>query len=269
VQAVRPFDLFAPGAASVLVLLSSRIGGLVLIAPVFSARTVPMRVRTVLVLIMTLLMQPVALSRAVAGAAVTPAAVLGETLVGFAIGLGAAVFVGAAEAAGELVATQSGMSGAALMDPLNHTQVPLLASFTQIFAVTLMLAFDAHLVMIDAVAASTRFAPVGSALDAAGGAKAMLSLGGMLFATGFRFAAPVIAAVMVTNVGLAVLSKAAPQMNILSVAFPLQIGVGLFALAATLPLIATHFGAWEGTYDALLTRLLGAFAPGALPAGGH
>jgi flagellar biosynthetic protein FliR len=116
--------------------------------------------------------------------------------------------------------------------------------------------------MLDALAASTRYAPVGGTVDAAAGARAMLSLGGLLFATGFKFAAPVVAAVMVANVALAVLSRAAPQLNILSVAFPLQIGVGLFALAASLPLIATHFGAWEGSYDGLLGRLLGAFAGG-------
>ena len=128
-QIVRPFDLFAPGSAPVLALLASRVGGLVTIAPVFSAKTVPVTVRTAIVLLITVLMQPVALARASAGASITPTAVLAETLVGFAIGLGAAVFVGAAEAAGELVATQSGMSGAALLDPLNNSQSPVLGQF--------------------------------------------------------------------------------------------------------------------------------------------
>jgi len=259
---VRPFDLFAPGAGPVLALVASRVSGLVLIAPVFSAKTVPMTIRTAIVLVISALMLPVALSRAAAGVVITPETVLGETLVGFAIGLGAAVFVGAAEAAGELIATQSGMSGAALLDPLNNSQSPVIGQFVNLFAVTMMLAVDAHLVMLDALAASTRYVPVGSTIDAAAGAKAMLSLGGLLFATGFKFAAPVVAAVMVANVALAVLSRAAPQLNILSVAFPLQIGVGLFALACSLPLLATHFGTWAGSYDTLLTGLLGAFTGG-------
>ena len=68
-----------------------------------------------------------------------------------------------------------------------------------------------------------------------------------------RFAAPVIAAVLITNVALAVLGRAAPQLNILSVSFPIQIAVGLLTLIASLPAIARFFGGWSGVYDGMLS----------------
>ena len=73
----------------------------------------------------------------------------------------------------------------------------------------------------------------------------------------------VIAALMVANTALAVLSRAAPSLNIMSVAFPIQIGVGLLAMSAALPLIATALAGWEPAYDHLLTRVLGAATGGA------
>jgi flagellar biosynthesis protein FliR len=265
---VPALDLFAPGSAAVLVLFGLRVGGLVLVAPVFSARTIPMAVKTGLVLILTVLMQPAALASVRTVPQLTPAAALNETLVGFAIGMGAALLVGATEAAGELIGIQIGLSGAALFDPLNNTQGTAIGQFMQLFAVSLLLAFNAHLVMLDALATSVQAVPVGSPLEVRHGLAALISLGGTLFALGLRFAAPVIAAVLVANVALAVLGRAAPQLNILSVAFPIQIGIGLFTLAAALPFIATWFTGWEGTYDGALTRVMAALTEKAVATGG-
>lgn len=252
-----PFDLFAPGSAGVLALFGARVSGLVLVAPVFSARTVPVMVRTALVVLLTVLLAPAARGLAVGAPALTPAAFLGEALVGFAIGLGAALLVGAAEAAGELMAIQIGLSGASIMDPLNPHGSPVLGQFMQLFALALLLALDLHLVMLDALGASVRLLPVGGALDVQAGLGEMVRVGGTLFGLGLRFAAPVVAAVLVANVALAVLSRAAPQLNVLSVAFPIQIAIGLFALMAALPFIATFFTGWEAGYDGMLERMLG------------
>jgi flagellar biosynthetic protein FliR len=177
-------------------------------------------------------------------------------MVGFVIGLGAALLVGAAEAAGELMAIQIGLSGASIMDPVNQHQVPALGQMMQLTALALLLSLDLHLVMLDAVAASTRVLPVGMEMDLAGGAMALVRTGSTLFVLGLRFAAPVVAAVLIANVALAILSRAAPQLNVLSVAFPLQIGIGLFALAAALPFIGTFFTGWATVYDGMVGGVL-------------
>ena len=260
--ALPSFDLFAPGSAAVLALFGARVGGLVLVAPVFSAKVVPVTVRTAVVITLTVLLTPVAVAHLTTPPALTPTAFLSETLIGFAIGMGAAIFVGAAEAAGELLALQIGLSGAAVVDPLTQTQGPALGQFLNLYAVALLLALNAHLVMLDALAASLEHVPVGSAVDMQAGAASLVSLGSTLFALGLRFAAPVVALVLIGNVALAVLSRAAPQLNILSLAFPVQIGLGLFAFGAALPMIALWFQGWDVAYDGVLTRLFQSFAMG-------
>jgi len=254
-------DLFAPGAAATAVLLSLRLTGLVLIAPVFSAQTVPVMIRTTLVVLLTILIQPVAFANAHGIPQVTPATAIGELVVGFSIGLGAALLVGAAEGAGDLLATQIGLSGASVLDPLNNASTPVLSSFLSLFTVTVLLALNVHLGMLEALATSLRAIPVGSALDLPSGLRALLSLGSSLFVVGLRFAAPVVATVMIGNVALAVLSRAAPQLNILSVAFPLQIWLGLFALGIAVPFIAGALADWPAHYDHQLTTIFTALLP--------
>jgi flagellar biosynthesis protein FliR len=254
-------DLLAPSAPQALVLLGCRVGGLLLVAPVFASRTVPTMVRMSLLVVLTVLLHPVALGAAGAAAvALTPRAALAETLIGFSIGLGAAVLVGAAEAMGDLLAVQIGLSGAASLDPLTQHSVPVLGQFANLFAITLLLSLDAHLVMLDALVESLRLLPLSSEVDLRAGMAAMVSLGSTLFLLGVRFAAPVIAVVLLANVALAILGRAAPQLNILSVAFPVQIGLGLLAFAATIPLIATFFVGWTTAYDGMLAHVLGALA---------
>ena len=262
-----PLDLFAPGTGGVLALFGARVSGLVLVAPVFSARTVPAMVKAGLVVLLTMLLAPVAAAgldaaAAAAAPAPTPATLLGEVLVGFAIGLGAALLVAAAEAAGELMAIQIGLSGAALLDPVNNHQVPALGQLMQLLALAFMLALDLHLVMLDALAASVRVLPIGAPIDAAAGLAALVQTGSTLFVLGLRFAAPVIAAVLVANVALAALSRAAPQLNILQLAFPVQIAIGLVTLAAAVPVIAAVLSGWSATYDTMLDGVLRALGGG-------
>lgn len=253
-------ELLGPATTGTLVLLAARMGGLLLVAPVFASRTVPVMVRTSLLVVFTWMLFPVAVSVGGVSPVISPATAFAETLIGFAIGLGAAVVVGAAEAMGDLLAVHIGLSGAAALDPLTNQSVPVLGQFASLFAVAVLLSVNAHVMMLDAMAASLRYLPVGGVVDAPRGMAAMVASGSTLFALGLRFAAPVLAAVLLANVALAVLSRIAPQLNMLSVAFPIQIGLGLLAFAAAIPLIATFFAGWNGFYDASLTHLLGALA---------
>lgn len=254
------FDLFAPGAPAALVLFSARVSGLVLVAPVFSARPVPAAVKTGLVVLFSVLLTPLAQSHVTRLPDLTPVAIIGETLIGFALGLGAAILIGAAESAGEILSIQIGLSGAAIVDPMTSHQTTALGQFVHLFAIALVLSLDGHLVMLDALAQSAQRLPLGSALDLAGGLKAFVLTGGGLFSLGLQFAAPIVAVVLVANVALAVLSRAAPQLQILQLAFPVQILIGIGTLVATLPFIATWFLGWETSYDGVLTRAMTALA---------
>jgi flagellar biosynthesis protein FliR len=254
-------NLFAPSAAPVLALLGFRLGGLVLIAPMFSSRTVPASLKAGLIVMLAALMHPVAMGSAVEGVQITPAIALTETLIGFMIGLGVALMVGAAEAMGDLMAVQIGVSGAAALDPLTSHSVPVLGTFASLFAVTLLLSLDAHLVMLGAVGDSLSLLPIGEPLNLSDGIATMISWGSTLFLLGVRFAAPVIATVLLANVALAVLGRAAPQLNVLAVAFPIQIGIGLFVFAASIPLIGAFFTGWTAVHDNMLGQALEALSP--------
>jgi flagellar biosynthetic protein FliR len=255
------FDLFSPGSPQTLVLLGARVSGMVLIAPVFSTKAVPVAVRTAIILLLTVLLQPMALAQAAGIPQITPETFVGEALVGFGLGLGAALLVGAASVAGDVMGMQIGLSGASIFDPMNNTSQNVLGVFANLFAVTLLLAVDAHLVMIDAVARSVRVIPIGSPLHAEG-LRAMVHSANVLFALGLQFAAPVVAAVLVANTALAILSRAAPQLNILSVAFPVQIGIGMVALAATVPFIGAFYHGWSGVYNDTLDHVFRALSRG-------
>ena len=128
--------------------------------------------------------------------------------------------------------------------------------------VALLLASNAHHLMLEALAASVRTIPVGGSIHLQAGLATMVGLGSTLFMLGLRFAAPILAVVLLGNVALAILTRVAPQVNVLSVAFPLQIGLGLFAFAASIPLIGAFFVGWPTMYEDMVVHLLRGFGAG-------
>ncbi len=231
------------------ILLASRLGGMFLIAPVFAARAVPTRVRAAL-----LIAFGVALYPSVAGTIVpvTLAALASETFIGLLIGIAAALFVGAAEMAGEWLAVQMGLAGATTVNPSSTESTPVLGNLMSILVVVLILGVDGHVVMIEALAASADVLPIGSGLDWFGLDQSTAVLGTTMFTTGLRFAAPAVAVLLTVNVALGILARTVPQLNMLMVAFPVQIGLGLLALALGMPLLTGVFGSWPVAYDGLL-----------------
>jgi flagellar biosynthetic protein FliR len=256
---VVAFDPFAKGSVATIALFGARVSGLMIIAPVFSSTVIPREIRVALLVAVTVLLEPVALASVRGIPVVSASALLSEAIIGMAIGFGAALMVGAAEAAGDVMAVQIGLSGAAILDPINNAQVPILGSFMQLFAIALLLTLDLHLGMLQALADSTAALPVGAPIDVTQGVGAMIHLAGALFAFGARFAAPVIAVVLIGNVALAILGRAAPQLNILTVSFPVQITLGLLTLVAAIPAMSRFFSGWQGITDNMLATIVHGF----------
>jgi len=242
-------DFFAPGVAAAFVLTALRVGGLLLVAPAWSAKSVPMRLRTALLVIFAVMLLPGALeSTERAQLAITPATFLAETAIGFALGFAAALVVAGAEFAGELATNTIGLSGAAIFDPANNTQTPLLASFMQLMMLTLLLIAGGHIMMLQAIARSFAVLPLGAPIALDQGFLPLVKAGSTIFASGLQFASPVMAAVLLTNLALAILGRAAPQLQIMSLAFPLQIGIGLITFAGSLGLVVQALGEWHTSY---------------------
>lgn len=255
----RGFDPLAPGAMDAAVLLAVRIAALVLIAPVYSAVVVPKMLRAALIVLLTVVLLPLA-APSVGAAALTPASFASESLIGFAMGLGAALLIAGAETAGDLLAVQTGLSGAATLDPTSQTSSPSLAEFFRLLVLTLLLVSGGHLLSIEALVRSVKLVPLGAPVDVRAGLGAMASMGGSLFLLGLRFAAPVTAAVLVSNLALGILSRTVPQLNALAVAYPVQIAVGLVALLAAIPLVGAFIAGWPVHYADTVDHLLAALA---------
>jgi flagellar biosynthetic protein FliR len=255
-------ELLTGRGTVVLALLVMRLTGLVLVAPVFSARVVPMRVRTAVLVVLALVLWPAAADAAGPLERLTAPAVLNEGLIGLVVGMGAAVFVAAAETAGATLAIQMGLSGASLLDPMTRSQTPVLGNVLGLTVLAFLVALGGHVLIIESLEASLRIVPPGAPVDPAGGVRAVFQVGTLLFALGLRFAAPVVGAMVIGNAALGVVARTVPQLNVLMVAFPVQIAVGLFTLAAALPLMATYFTNWSTAYTSVLDGLLGGLLPG-------
>jgi flagellar biosynthetic protein FliR len=184
-----------------------------------------------------------------------------EAIIGLTLGMGAAIFIAAAESAGDMLAVQMGLSGANVLNPVSGTQMPIVGQFMGLFVMALLLASGGHMALLDVLSRSLTAFPPGSAVDLEGGLTASVGMVGHQFVLGLRFAAPVVAAMMIGNAILGVMAKTVPQLNVLMMAFPLQIGIGLFTLALSLTLIAGFFGNWPEQYADLISDVLGRFVP--------
>ena len=139
--------------------------------------------------------------------------------------------------------------------------MPILGQFLGLFVTVLILASGGHVVILAALSRSLEMLPAGAPLDLEGGIKSVIDLGATLLWLGVRMAAPVIAAMMIANTTLGVLARTVPQLNVLMVAFPVQIGIGLFMLGATLPVITKSFVGWDATYEDLASSILQSLTP--------
>lgn len=254
----------APGGAETAALLLFRMTGVMVVAPMFSAKVIPMSAKGAITVLIVLFLLPGAMAEG-GGGELGPVAIISETLVGFALGFAAGILVHAAEAAGDFMAVQTGLSGANLLDPLSDTQLPVLGQFFGLMALTVFLAVGGHGVILEALHASLVLAPLGGAILSEG-ARGIVELGSQLFLLGVRLAAPVIAAVTIVNASLGVLARTVPQMNVLMTAFPIQIGLGFIVIAAAIPLVGAIAVSWPADLREVSGELLLRLSP--TPEGG-
>lgn len=225
---------------SAVLLCSLRLSALLLLTPVLAAAAVPMRVRILIVLMLSVSLVsgmrlapvdlPVDLLSILASGA-------SEVVVGALMAFGVFVAFAAFFFAGSLLDIQVGFSIANIFDPITRGDSPLLASLLGMVAVVLFFAMDAHHTLLRGVAYSLERIPLGAALHVPD----PIVLGrqfGSLFSLGLLLAAPPLFCLFLVQLVLAVLSRSLPQLNILMLSMPINIVVGLAVLAY----VAGHFG---------------------------
>jgi flagellar biosynthetic protein FliR len=218
----------------------ARIFGLIVTAPVFNNAALPVRVKLVLGLAITVAVAPALPAfPPVAPASWAGLAILVQQgLIGIVLGFTMRLVFAGIDLAGELIGLQMGLGFAVFYDPQNATQLPIVAELAGLISLLIFLALNGHLMMLALLAESFSVLPVGAASFHVGGWETLLRWAATLFSTGVLLALPLISALLIANVALGVLTKVAPQLNLFAVGFPLTLMAGFIMLALTLPFFA-------------------------------
>jgi flagellar biosynthetic protein FliR len=215
----------------------TRILALIASAPVTGNQQFPLTAKIGLAVLLTVLVAPTL----PAPPAVSPDSAYGilllarEILLGVGMGLAMRVVFAAVQMAGDIIGLQMGLGFAQFYDPQSSAQVPVIGQFLGLLATLAFLSVNGHLLLIATLVESFRQVPPEATLTLASGAMALVQWGGMIIQAAVQLSLPLIAALLITNAALAVLTRASPQLNIFAIGFPVTLGVGFIALLLVLP----------------------------------
>ncbi len=232
------YDLLQNHAA-VFLLLLTRVSGIFIISPFFGSMNIPTVIRAAAAFAFTLVLFPVVDAMgtvaAPASALMYAAAVLGELFIGWLIGFIAFMAFSAINMAGKVMDMQVGFAIVNVMDPTSGQQIPLIGSFLYNLALIIFLVTNGHHMIIAALAESFQIVPL-TGLNADVTITAFIGqLMTAMFMTGMKIAMPVTFSILLTNVGLGILARTMPQLNIFVVGIPMQLMIGMLMLSMLLP----------------------------------
>lgn len=216
----------------------ARILALIMSSPIFSNPALPLRVRLGLGIMITLVVAP---TLAAPSAPVDPASLQGllllaqQIVIGIAMGFTIRIVFVAVEAAGELAGLQMGLGYATFFDPQVSGHIPVIGRFLGLVATLVFLTLDGHLHVVYLLSRSFSAMPIEASMLQAPTLLMLVHWGAEIFRSGVLLALPLLAALLIANLALGVLTRAAPQLNLFAVGFPLTLALGLIMLSLTLP----------------------------------
>jgi flagellar biosynthetic protein FliR len=220
-------------------LVFARLGAALMVLPGFGEIYVLPRLRLLAGLLLAAVLAPGLPfpAPAIAGArldAMLLPLVAAEVVRGLLIGAVARLAMVAVHLGGAVIAAQSGLAGAVFFDPHDAAQSSVGSNFLALTAIVLMFATDAHHAVLAALAGSYATMPPGDALPLADAGELLSRLLGEATATGLQIAAPVVAVSLLVSAALGALNRLAPALQLLFVATPVQLLLGLGALLLSL-----------------------------------
>lgn len=222
---------------SLFLIILARWAGMIMLAPVFGARGVPAMARLGLAFSITIILYPLLQGTSPAiPFELLPytAVVLKEVFVGLVIGFLIYLLTAILQGAGQLVDLQMGFTMGAAIDPVYGVQSPMMGNFQMILATMLLLATNSHHYIIAAMVKSYAYIPINPA-NLPSNYLFFTQLVGNVFALAVQLALPIFGALLVSDVGVGLLSRTVPQLNIFAVIFPVKIVFGLVILFLSLP----------------------------------
>ncbi|HEV3425839.1 MAG TPA: flagellar biosynthetic protein FliR [Paraburkholderia sp.] len=220
-----------------------RILALVATAPVFGNRSLSTPVKIGLAAFTTIIVAPTlgAMPQVPVFSGAGVWIIVNQFLIGAALGLTMQIVFTAIQATGEFVGLGMGLGFATFFDQQASGSSAVLSSYMNVFAMLVFLVLDGHLQMVSALIATFQSAPVSSDLFGAEGWRALAAWGSTIFSMGLLLALPVVAALLITNLALGILNRAAPQIGVFQIGFPLTMLTGMLLLQLMVPNMIPFF----------------------------
>jgi flagellar biosynthetic protein FliR len=217
----------------------TRILAMISSSPVIGNTQVPRRVKIGLSVLLAIVIAPTigSMPEVPIGSPQGLLIMIQQVIIGVAMGFTMRLIFNAVEMAGELSGLQMGLGFASFYDPVNAVQSAVIAQWLGMIAALAFLAMDGHLYMLSALAESFHTLPIGSMMSAQG-FYGVANWGGSIFIYALQISLPILAALLITNIALGILTRAAPQLNLFAIGFPITLAIGFFVLALSMPYFA-------------------------------
>jgi flagellar biosynthetic protein FliR len=240
--------------AFLLVLM--RVSVILVMFPFFNARVIPVLSKAGIALIITIILFPIVNNEAVE----FPHSLFGlaqlitaELIVGMILGIIVQILFEGIRMMGQMVGFQTGFAITNIIDPQSGVQVSIFSNMAYFVTLILFLLLNGHHILLGAIKDSFEIIPVGSLGLKSGMLKEIVNMYGDMFVIAVKIGAPTIAALLFTKVAFGLITKLMPQMNIMIVAFPIQIVIGLLFFGMSLNLL---IGFMERYIEGLMPLLM-------------
>ena len=220
-----------------------RLASFLMVIPIFGTQLVPARVRLGLALLMTVLIAPMIppVPQVEALSADAVVITLQQILIGVGMGFALTALWQLFVIAGQMIAMQMGLGFASMVDPANGVNVPVLSQFYLNGITLLFLAMNGHLVLFDVIIESFQTIPIATDGLMVDSFRELAFRMTWLFASAMLLALPAMSAVLIVYLSFGVMTRAAPQMNIFAIGFPIALLFGLFANWVLVRDLSPHF----------------------------
>lgn len=219
-----------------------RIAAVLMVMPIIGTQLVPQRIRLYMALAITLLLVPVLpdMPQVEMLSLQSILLIAEQIIIGAMLGFSLQLFFHIFVFAGQMVSMQMGLGFASMMDPATGVSVPVLGQFLLMLVSLLFLAMNGHLVVFEVLTESFITLPVGQSLEAGNYAVLAGRLSWVIGAA-LLLVLPAVSALLVINISFGVMTRAAPQLNIFTIGFPLTLVMGLLIFwAATADILAQY-----------------------------
>jgi len=243
----------------VFLLVFFRLTGIFIFGPVFGSSVLPMRVKVLLALVLAFCVYPIIPPQVpiALGWGTMVTAVATELLIGLVIGYGASLPLIAMQVGGLMMGHQLGLGLAQVFNPEFNEQTEVLSQFLFLMALAAFLLLNGHHAMLMALVNSFADVPLGGYLPDGGLVFTITGMLSAMFELGLRVAAPLLCLVFMETIAMGFVARTVPQLNILSLGFPLRIILGLFLLVG---LVAVMFDSVAEMITRTIQTMLHMFA---------